>query len=216
VAARRYNDRHLPADLTVLASAKLPAACMFAREGCMGMPARVPKIEQIAAVYGIIVMMVYGWTAAWSLWKAPSWLLVLAPADILGLQAVALAVDGLESLAVLLVLLCASVVLPAKWLRESFNVRGSTLVILLLGYTMFFSYSFKSIEPKDFPQDLVGWSPAAIALAIVLTTVVDRIRFLRNGIAALAARSVIFLYLSIPASIAALLYVVVRNLLWNS
>jgi hypothetical protein len=99
---------------------------------------RVPKLQQIAPVYAVIVMMVYGWTIYWYLWKFPSWTYYLSLPDILSILAYSLSTNIIESLAILAILIVLCILLPRNWFYDSFIVRGSVAVILLLGYLMYF------------------------------------------------------------------------------
>ncbi len=179
----------------------------------MNITERIPNRSQIAAVYAVVVMMVYGWTLAWLLWKIPSWLYFLPLSDILGIYAYALAENFAQSLFVIAILIGLCILLPAKWFYESFVAQGATLVILLLGYLMYFSYSFKSIYAKDYPQILANWLPAALVLTILLVFAVGRSKRLSGVLEEVSTRAVIFLYITIPASILSLLYVLGRNII---
>ena len=157
-------------------------------------------------------MMVYGWTITWCLWKIPSWTYFLTPGDILGILAYSFAIDFLESLAILLLILVVSLLLPGKWIRDSFIARGVAAAVLFLGYLMYFSYSFKTIEVNDYPQRLASLTPAVIGLISFLVFLVGRIAVLRRAVEEFSTRAVIFLYISVPISAIALLLVVGRNL----
>ncbi len=178
----------------------------------MAIFSRLPKLQQLLPVYAVIVMMTYGWTLLWFLWKVPSWMYFLSLVDIFGIFAYTLAIDFLESLAILLLLVVICLFLPRKWFYDSFVIRGSASAILFLGYLMYFSYSFKTIEVKDYPQALANWTPVIGALILGLVFLFGKIGLLGKAVEELSLRAVIFLYISIPISTVALLYVVVRNL----
>jgi len=176
---------------------------------------RLPKPKQIAPVYAVVVMLLYGWTISWILWKIPSWLYFLPVTEILGICAYAFTVVFLESLAALLALLVLCLALPKKWFYESFIARASTLVISLFGYLMYFSYSFKSIDTKDYPQTLANWTPAVIVVILLLVYVVGRVKMLSGMVEEFSSRAVVFLYISIPVSVLCLLYIIARNIFLN-
>jgi hypothetical protein len=121
---------------------------------------QVPNHPADRRVYAIIVILLYAWTLYWWMWKLNSWLYFLSTVDIVSILAYALAINFLESLFVLFVLLALCMILPRKLLRDAFVVRASIGVSLLFGYLMIYSYAFKSIEPKDYPQTLVGLHPS--------------------------------------------------------
>jgi hypothetical protein len=176
---------------------------------------RLSKLEQIAPVYAVVVMLLYGWAIGWALWKTPDWITYLSAMDILGIFAYTFAVVFLESLAALSILIALCAVLPQGWFGELFIVRASTLVILLLGYLMYFSYSFETIRARGYPQTLANWTPAVILLIILLVYWAGRVRIIRNVVEEFSSRAVIFLYISIPASFVSIVYVLIRNLFWE-
>jgi hypothetical protein len=176
---------------------------------------RLPKLQQIIQVYAIIVMMVYGWSIYWSIREIPSWLYFLSLADILRIYAYMLSVNFMESLVVLLLPLLICVILPKKWFYESFITCGSMLVVLLLGYLMYFSNSFKSIAEEDYPRVLINWTPVILITIILLVFAAGKIRVLSRIVEDFSSRAVIFLYISIPTSIFSIFYVVIRNVFWR-
>jgi len=175
----------------------------------------LPKLRQIIPVYAVIVMMIYGWTIYWYFWEIPSWIYFLSLADIFRIYAYALSLNFLESLIVLLLLLVICILLPRSWFYQSFVARASVFVILLLGYLMYFSNSFKSIVTEDYPQALIAWTPAVFVVIAILVFVTGRLRPVSRWMEDFSSRAVIFLYISIPASIFSLLYVAIRNLFWS-
>lgn len=176
---------------------------------------RLPKREQIIPVYAVTVMMIYGWTLYRYIWEIPSWLYFLPLTDIVRIYAYALSVNFIESLVVLMLLLVICIILPMNWFYESFVARGSTLVILLLGYLMYFSNSFKSISGDFDPRTLINWTPAILIVIAMLVFASGRISVLSRIVGDFSSRAVIFLYILIPASVFSLLYVVIRNVFWS-
>jgi hypothetical protein len=177
---------------------------------------RFPSFQQIIPVYAVTVMMIYGWTIYRYIWEIPSWLYFLSLADVFRIYAYALSVNFMESLVLLTLPLVICLILPRKWFYESFIARGSTLVILLLGYLMYFSNSFKSISGDFDPQLLINWTPAVLIVIAALVFASGRIRVLSRIVEDFSSRAVIFLYISIPASVFSLLYIIARNIFWST
>jgi hypothetical protein len=166
----------------------------------------IPKIQQILSVYGLVVMLVYGWTIYWFAWNLPSWLGFMTLRDILGILAYSFVVNFFESCAVLIALMFFGAILPKNWLRGDFIVVGGFVVIYFLIFTMFLLYNFVYL-----PQ--LGKSVAvAFLLFVIVQYAVKRFRFTRVVIEWLADRSVVFLYISIPATVAGLIVVLARNI----
>ncbi len=166
----------------------------------------LPGPTQIIPVYGLIVMLVYGWNIYWVAWNLPSWLGFIALGDILGIFAYSLIVNFFESFVVLNAVILLGVILPEGWLRRDFVLVGGFVVLYFLGFGMFLLYNYISL-----PQ--LGRSvTAALFLFFVGQYAIRRFRPARKVIETLAERSVVFLYISIPITIVGLFIVVLRNI----
>jgi hypothetical protein len=171
---------------------------------------RLPKYAQIAPVYAVIVLMVYSWTILWFFWKLPSWLFFMSIGEIAVIFAYAMAMNFLESLCVLLIPVLLAVVLPRQWFYATFVVRGTALVLLLLGYSMFFTNQLQ--YEAGYPKRLLVLTIFAICIIAFLVYILGKIPIVCKLLEALSDGAVIFLYLSIPVSLIALVVVVYRNL----
>ena len=171
---------------------------------------RIPGWGQVLPVYAVIVLMIYSWTLLWFSWKLPSWAFFLSAGEILTAGAYALATNLLESATVLCAVVVASLILPRRWLYDSFVARGTALAISGLGYMMYVAYQFKTKE--DYPSlNLKPWSLAvALVLVWLIAVLSGRIPTVRKAMEGLAERATIVLYLSVPTSIVALLVVLAR------
>ena len=120
-------------------------------------------------------------------------------------------VNLLESILVLLAPLFMSIILPQKWFHDRFVTKGTLLVVLGLGYLMYFNNHLQYQIP--FPVGLVTWMPAIVIAIIVLVFLIDRFRFLDRVLDEVSSRLLIFLYISIPVSLVSLLVVLIRNII---
>ena len=134
----------------------------------------------------------------------------LSISEILTIFAYTIATNLLESLLVLLAPITLSLLLPKKWFCDAFVVRGTTLVMLGLGYMMYFATRFTDVN--DYPAAMIKVTPYVLVIILVLVFLLGRIGFLSRIIEAFANRAVILLYLSIPASIISLVIVIIRNI----
>jgi len=171
---------------------------------------RLPKVSQIAPVYAIIVLMVYSWTILAFFWKLPSWLYFMSMGEILVVIAYAMTMNFLESLSVLLIPVLLCLLLPKKWFYDTFVVRGTSLVLLLLGYSMFFTTRLQYEE--GYPKDLLILTIFAIFVIALLVYVLGKIQIVHKALESLSDRAIVFLYLSIPISLISLFIVIFRNL----
>ncbi len=168
------------------------------------MISRLPKLRQIAPVYAVIVLMIYGWTTIWFLWKVPSWLFFMTVNEIFDVFAFAMLNAFLESLVVLSAPVLLSLVLPEKWFHELFVSRGASFVFLWLAYIMFFAFQF---QEETYPKLLLFLTPGVFIVILGLVYLSGKWPFARRVVEAFADRCVVFLYLSIPISSLAVLVV---------
>lgn len=164
---------------------------------------RIPKRGEIASVYGVIVLIVYGWTIIAFLWELPSWRDFLTISEIFNVFAYSIVVNFLESLVVLSLPILLSIILPRKWFYDSFIARGTTMVILGLGYLMY-AIRFFDVN-SDYPSFLVKLTPLIFLAILLIVHLVDHIALLHKAIESFADRTIIFIYLSVPISILSLL-----------
>ena len=174
----------------------------------MGIYNRFPKQKEIAPVYAIIVLMVYGWTIFKFNYNLPGWLYFLNLGEIATVFAYSMVTNLLESLLVLLGVIAAAAILPRKWLLDAFAARGTGLSLLVLALLMYIAGRFAS---KDYyPADIIRWSPAILILMVLIVYLVGRISFTRRALEFVADRAIVFLYLTVPISIISLVVVLFR------
>jgi hypothetical protein len=170
---------------------------------------KIPKLEDIAPVYAVIVMMIYSWTLSRFFWKLSSWILFASVGDLTVFFAYMVVVNLLESVLVLLVPILMSIILPQKWFYDQFKTKSISLVLLGLGYLIYLDKKLYADFP--FPLALVRWIPVAGVAILLLVFLIDRVGFLRRVLDELANRLTIFLYISIPISVVSLLVILIRN-----
>ena len=123
-----------------------------------------------------------------------------------------LVTNFLESLLAVCVPIVLGFILPPKWFRDSFVSRGTSLVLLGLGYFMFLAYQFQAKD--DYPSALLKARSVALALGIIalLVILIAKIPFLNKAFGFIAERVTIFLYVYIPLSLVSLVVVLPRLL----
>jgi len=172
---------------------------------------RLPKLQDILPVYAVIAVMFAGWTITSFLWKLSAWLLLLNLGEIFTIFSYAIAVNFLESLTILLMLLIASAMLPAHIFRDDFVVRGTILSIGLVGSLMGFVGSEMRFGMES---RLRLW---ILPLVVLLLTVIllgrlPKLPSVRSTAIWLSDRMVVFLFLLVPLFTFLFLYVIVRNI----
>lgn len=167
-------------------------------------------MEQIAPVYAIIVMIIYPWTLVHFFWRLPGWVLFSNLSDLASMFPYMIVVNLLESLLVLLGPLLLNLILPRSWYYDRFTTRSVSLVLLGLGFLMYFDHGLEGDVP--FPMATVRWLPAILLAILLLVYLLDRIPLVRRLLDEVSNRALIFLYISIPVSLLSLLVVLIRNI----
>jgi hypothetical protein len=172
---------------------------------------RLPTTQQTAAVYGVIVLIVYGWTLYWFAWKLPSWLYFLSVGEMLVALAYSMVVNFIESLIVLVALLLLCAILPPRWFRDRFTALGTALVILSLVALAY--YLGTIIALQDFPPHLRWYTLLAVTGIVLVVFLISRIKLLVKLLEEIANRAVIFLYVFLPISAISFIVVLIRNII---
>lgn len=156
------------------------------------------------------MFIVHAWILWGFFWILPSWQYHLTAGEIFGVLCYLLVHAFLETLLILGLLLLLAAVLPSCWLKDVFDASGTVIVIVVLvAIVVYQNYMGK----QPLPDQFLPWLVVCLVLTIVLSCISVKVKFLRMGIAALADRFVVFVYLQIPLLVLATIVVLVRNLI---
>ncbi len=172
---------------------------------------RLPESQAILQVYAVIAVMFSGWTIYLFLHKLPSWLLTLNAGEIFTVFSYAMVVNLLESLIVLLLLLLACIVLPARLLRNEFAVLGTILSLGLVGSLMAVLLLLNKFGIAGSSRLWAGVLAVLLATALLLVFS-SKIRPIQSTILWLSDRLVVFLFVLIPLFAILFVYVIFRNI----
>ena len=171
---------------------------------------RLPEFQSILQVYAVIAVMFVAWTITSFLWKLSAWLLLLNLGEIFTIFSYAMAANFLESLVILFLLLTISALLPARFLRDDFVVRGTILSLGLIGSLMAFVGAQMQFG--------IGSGLFLLSAPLVVLTLMafllyrsSTYRRLRSTAGWLSDRVVVFLFVLIPLFAVASVYVIFRN-----
>ncbi|HSL43536.1 MAG TPA: hypothetical protein VK897_08895 [Anaerolineales bacterium] len=171
---------------------------------------KIPPLDEILAVYGTIVFLIYGWASITFSWKVPSWLYYLSLAEITAILSYTLASSLLECTIILLLLLLLAFLLPSKWLVDKFVTRASIIVYLLTFWVALFNLSTLIQLPTS--RDLIFFGGIAILTIGMAIVIADRILPFQRLMTALGNRLIVFLYFWLPLSALGILIILVRIL----
>lgn len=175
---------------------------------------RLPAWADLFSVLAFTSFLVYGRMLFVFVWKVPSWLMFLTMDKILSILCYGLVFAFLESLGYVLFLALVCSLLPARWFRQDFVLRSVwTVTIWLVSWNIFFM-RMSSLGLDGGLQVLnyiYPWLIVTVLLSVVFYFLSIRVRFLKNIGLWLGDRTLIFLFLLIPASLIGFVVVLVRN-----
>ena len=175
---------------------------------------RLPKPQAILQVYAVIVVLLAGWTITAFLWKLSAWLLLLNLGELLTLFAYAMLTNLLESLFILLLLLVFTLLLPPRFLRDPFIVRGTIFSIGLIGAMIAFVGLHMLFGTELGSNVFLG----PVAILLLTTTLLSLslesrlVRGIHSAILRITDRLLIFLFILLPLFVISSIYLIVRNL----
>jgi len=174
---------------------------------------RFPVSKDIVAVYALIAFMIQLWTIDAFFEQLPSWSSFLNVNEIMAVFAYRIAESFLECLLVLAVLLSISFILPPKFFRDVFAVRGAAFALCLLGSVILFWKRFASDPGTLMAEYAQIWAVGTILLASLVSYLSVRIRAVSDFLEWISDRMIVFLYILIPVSLASFITVLIRNII---
>jgi hypothetical protein len=171
---------------------------------------RFPSLKQLAPVYSVGVVAVYGFSIMNFLWRVPSLINYSTMGQVGVIFSYMIVVNLIESLMIVFMPIVLSVILPGKWFFEQFVTKGVLLVSLGLGYFGYISSHINTEE--DFPYPLFKLAPFVAVVILALVFLLARIKFVQKSLEWVAEQLEVFLFLSIPLSAIALVVVLIRNI----
>ena len=173
---------------------------------------KFPTAVQVAQVFAVASIMLYGWTTYRLIQKLPSWLYYLNFKEILSNTSYTLVFDFMETLLFVGVILLLNFLLPKKFFLDFFVARGSLLSILGLGYLIYLALAVGASKATQFPADLFRWAPLVFLVILALAIFLPRVETIRKVAEDFANRAVIFLYILLPLTGLGTLIFFVNNL----
>jgi hypothetical protein len=172
---------------------------------------RLPGRNEIIAVFGVAVFVCHSWTILGFFNKLPSFILYFTVSEMLSIFAYMMSVALLESIAVTIILVFLSMILPQSWLREGFAYKGFVIVAIATAASIL----FQKFLPDDYPSTLMLAVSAVvpIVLMVVVIGISQAFPRLRSLLLDIQDRISIILYIYVPLGILSLMVVFIRNLL---
>jgi hypothetical protein len=177
----------------------------------MALAKRLPTLKQLAPVYAIIVIFTYSWSLFQFFWRVPSWQNFSSLGEILVMLSYLITVNFMESLLLLFCITLVLMMLPISWGYDQFLVKGSLLVVILLG---FLAYRNQQVYPSKVLFELSSrqWALWLGIQALILFAPLKKFPAVNRIVEEIADRLVIFLYIFIPVSLVSVAVVLLRNI----
>jgi hypothetical protein len=167
---------------------------------------RLPQKRDMVLAFAFCVFLVFSWSILVFFRKVPYWLLFLDTLDLISSLAYALSFALLESVAILSIWILAGIVLPARFLRERFVALGGG-TILVSGIWVIADHT-NIIGFLESPL----WPLLCLGSLVATYLLIYHSHHLQNILTSLAERLTVLLYLYVPAALASLVIVIIRNL----
>jgi len=172
---------------------------------------RLPAKQDIAPVFAVIVSIIYGWSIAAFLRKIPSWILFLQVDEIIIVLVYVLTVTFLGSILFMIFLLFFCILLPVQYFKNYFAAQGALASLSLIGSVAIYINRYSEYGAGFLKYGPI-WLGVTIMIAVFLSYLAIRVRFLRRAILWVADRLIIFLYVFVPLSVISLSMVILRNI----
>jgi hypothetical protein len=176
------------------------------------MSKRLPQFADLLPVFAVIATLFYGWSMVVFLWKLPGWMFFLNLGELAGILSYEFVTNLVESLFILFVLVLVCAILPPRFFRDVFVVRGSMAALVMIASMMLFLHQSVSAGPA-FDNKLSVWMLVSLAIAVILSALATRLRWVGAVLAGLADRLIIFLFILMPLTALGLIIVIARYLM---
>ena len=165
---------------------------------------RLPKVQDIYPVFGLITFLIYAWGLYAFAWILPSWLNFLSLQEIAGILSYTFVVNFLESITLLCSLLFLGVLLP-RIFRFDFIFRASLSALWVACL-----YSFLMLAKIPYYR---LWAVLLIWMLMMpfIHYYLGRNQTARAIIISLTERAIIFNYVCIPLTILSFINLIFRN-----
>ncbi len=173
---------------------------------------RFPNSRSILQVYAVIAFMLSAWTITAFLWKLSAWLLLLNIEEIFTIFSYSMLTNLLESLIVLLMLVMICTLLPPRFLRDDFIVRGTILAMGVIGSLMAYLGLYMQFGIDSAIKLLAGPFAVLLLMAFFLGFS-SKFHWLRSATVWISDRLTVFLFILLPLFVILSTYVIFRNII---
>jgi len=173
---------------------------------------KLPGKQQVAQVFAVISILIYGWTTYRFIQKLPSWLYYLNVGEIISNYSFTLVLNFLEALLCISLIVVIGFLLPGRIFMERFVAHGSLLAVFSLGYLIYLASAIGQSKSSQFPSELFTQTPYIFLTIFLLAIVLPFLKPVQKITDGFADRAVIFLYILLPVTVLGTLIFIATNL----
>lgn len=177
---------------------------------------RFPHRQDIAYVFSGVVFIVYAWAIRGFFFQFSSLRLYHNLGDILAVFCYLMAFALLESLLIFGILLLIGFLLPQRWFKEGFAVKGFLAILVASSLMIKLQSYLYSQQTNDYQMPssttISGGAVVGFFLLLLLILLVQKVTWVRNLLLAFEERLQVFLYVFIPLGILGFIVVFLRNI----
>jgi hypothetical protein len=174
---------------------------------------RWPASKDIMSVYAVIAFLIQVWTIYVSFEQLPAWASFLNINELMAVLAYRVTESFIECLLILGILLVISFLLPPRFFRDVFIIRGSAFALGLLGPMILFWKLFRG-DPGTVMADYARlWMVSSVFLASLASYLSVKVISVSDFLKWISDRMIVFLYLLIPMSLVGCITVLIRNMI---
>jgi hypothetical protein len=162
--------------------------------------ARLPAFKEALPVYAVLVFILYGWATIALLWKLPAWLFYLKLSEIGVVYAYGVVNEFVESVIYAFLIIALAAALPASFLKNKFQTRGTLIAVFLLGVIYLTSYLIAFHEVDRVKAVLIALALFG-ALDAILFWLTSKISFLDRAVIFITDQMPVFLYVYAPITV---------------
>jgi drug/metabolite transporter (DMT)-like permease len=171
----------------------------------------LPIRSGIFPVYSVIVFWSYSWGLLVFMFNLSSWILKVPLNEILGYFSYMMVFLFLDTIILMLFVLSLSAILPRKWLRDDFEVKGTLVASTLFLWIVFIQVFFNTILNEAI-NSIYLIILIAFVILVLSMIIVKRIPRIQKVITWFASAAGIFVYLYGFLTIFSLVIVIIRNI----
>jgi len=173
---------------------------------------RIPPLQDVLAVFSVIVFIDYSWMLYSSFYKLPAWIYSLSVGQILTVYAYAFIASLIDSLVVLMAVMVFDFAFFFLF-RNQEEIRSRTILtsVIVLIFMIARLYLYGGNEDMSiFLSTKLWWYGAALFIGLPLVVALPKLPRVNEILYKISEMLSVFLYIYLPLSVISLIVVLIR------